>query len=190
MPFKLVNLTSAADASDGAPILEAVIVPNDSLGERGFFIFATGLLAAVAAVDLVMLAIGGWVVALFVAGDAILLLGASVLCRRNLRRSECVRIAGGTVSVARFARRRLVGELHLPVFGLALEREDDPDWGCQRLSLVLRDRRYDVAADLSPDERGVFADHIAGALAVAGGAQRVHRIERLPLMPARAEAAG
>jgi uncharacterized membrane protein len=172
------SLYADAGAPADALVLDIRLEPSDSLGDRGFFVFTTTALSLVMAIDLAL------VVPLFFALDGLCLVAAGLLCRRARRRSERIIVSGGTVRISRFRGHRLIDQQRLPVFGLSIEREDDPDYGCQRVSLILRGKRYDVAADLAPRERENFVDHLIQALEAAGGKPRVHRIKRLPLLAA------
>lgn len=173
---------SPANAGAYAPLFAEDIRPHDSLGDRGFAIFVAVILTGACAIGLVLALAGYTPIALFLIGDIGLLAGAGRLFRRSRRRMERVVIRDGSVVISRFVGERLVDQRRLAVFGLALEREDDPDFGCQRTSLVLRGVRHDVGRDLAPAQRDAFARRLAAALADAGGASTVRRIERPGLL--------
>lgn len=169
-------------ADERAPAFDELLRPHDSLGGRGLSIFTVSLLAGASAIGLMLAASGLWVIALFVVGDQTLLAFAAHLLRKSRRRSERVLIDRGSLVISRYRARRLVDQRRLAIFGLALARESDPDFGCQRLSLVLRGKRYEVAHDLAPDDRDGFACRLADALAEAGGSSAVRRIDRPSLL--------
>lgn len=171
-----------ADAGASAPLFDETIRPHDSLGDRGFAAFVVVILSGACAAGLALALTGYAPIALFLVGDIGLLAGAGYLFRRSRRRAERVVIRDGSVVLSRFVADRLVDQRRLAVFGLALEREDDSDFGCQRTSLVLRGVRHDVGRDLAPAQRDAFAQRLATALADAGGASTVRRIEKPALL--------
>nr|HML30768.1 DUF2244 domain-containing protein [Hyphomicrobium sp.] len=67
-------------------------------------------------------------------------------------------VEDGVINIRRWAFRQSPSELRFACYGLKLIRSDDPDLGCRHLSLALRDKREEIARDLSPSERGPFAD--------------------------------
>ena len=169
-------ISEPADVRSDAPSLDVSLQPHDSLGERGFAIVMVSLLGGASAAGVVLALSGFAVVALFLLADVALLALAFRVFRRSQRRCERIVIECGSVLISRYRAARLVDQRRLAVVGLALEREDDPDFGCQRLSFVLRGRRYDIARDLAPAERDAIASRLADALADAGGASTVRRI--------------
>lgn len=176
-----ISAAEPSSVEDTEPF-DARIVPNDSLGSRGFFIFAAVVLAFLSAVELTLAVLGHWMIAAFFLLDGGFLLIAAFLSRQDMQRSERIVISGGSVCISIFERERLVDQKRLMVFGISVEREDDPDFGCQSLSLVLRGRRYVVAAALAPHERGEFADKLVIAIREAGGCPTVRKIEHPPLL--------
>lgn len=175
-----MNQSECAD--ERTPAFDETLLPHDSLGGRGLAIFTVSLLAVASVTGLILTVSGLWIIALFLIGDLTLLLFAAHLLRKSRKRSERIVIDRGSLVVSRYRAQRLVDQRRLAVFGLSLEREDDPDFGCQRLSLILRGKRYEVAHDLAPEARDAFACRLSNALAQAGGSSMVRRIDRPSLL--------
>jgi len=123
------------------------------------------LAGAVAIVQAPFLAKGYWPVTMFSVID---LLGAmlGIHCFRlsQRERKEEIVVADGTIKVRRWAFRSPVREMEFHCYGLKLVRSDDPDFGCRHLVLSIRERREEIARDLSPSERESFADALTEAL--------------------------
>jgi uncharacterized membrane protein len=186
MPYSL-NRAESAQAGARATLFDAEITPHDSLGRDGFALFVKIVLGVAAAVEAALLAHGSWVIGLFLAFDTGLLLVAFLVFRAETNHERIV-IADGLVSVTRRDRGR-TRQRSLRVFGLALERDDDPDYGCQSLRLRLRAERIEVARDLSPDERARFCARLETALREAGAGAPTSRRVALPLLTERGDAA-
>ena len=69
------------------------------------------------------------------------------------------------------------------IYGLDIEREDDPDYGCLRIALRQRDRRVEIARDLSPVEREQFYSWLINAMHETGGCPRTHRLRWASVLP-------
>lgn len=186
MPF-MISSAAEPEASACAAVFDAEVTPHDSLGVDGFAIFVKAILAALLGIEALLILRGSWVVALYAALDAGLLLLAFKHFRSRPSR-ERVKIGAGVVEVVRHSAGGM-SHRRLRVFGLELERDDDPDYGCLSLRLRLRSERVEVARDLSPDERDRFCGLLEAALRRAGGNPRVTRNLAPPLhAAARGEA--
>lgn len=182
MPFIETSALGADSSPADAPLFDALVEPNDSLGDGGFAVFLIAILAILCIVEMVVLASGAWIVGLFFAGDALFLVLAMKLFRMGRNTSERITIVNGVVRIARHDGKREMTNL-LMVYGLGLERDDDPDYGCLGLWLRLRARRIEVGRDLSPHERAHFGDRLEAALRAAGGRARAERRVRAQLLP-------
>lgn len=71
----------------------------------------------------------------------------------------------------------------MPLYGIQLERMEDPDFGCLELAIVHRGRRDVIAAALSPAERHSFSDALQDTLANHGAPAPLILKHRAPLDP-------
>ncbi|CCB64911.1 MULTISPECIES: DUF2244 domain-containing protein [unclassified Hyphomicrobium] len=136
-----------------------VVVPNQSLSDRGAYMLYGALSGAVAIFQAPFLMRGYWPVTMFSVIDLlgmVFAIHAFRLCQQE-RREEIV-VEDGAVNIRRFAFGKSVRELRLACYGLKLIRSDDPDFGCRRLAFSVRGKREEIARDLSPAERASFAD--------------------------------
>ena len=174
----------AEDAPDDAsPIFDAFVTPNDSLGARGFTYFSIAVVAVACVLALVMFQGFQWIAVGYIAVDGLFLLIAVALFRRSQGRCERVLITNGSVVVVRRDGDRLVDQRRFMIFGLRVETDEDPDFGCLKVCLCQRDRRIEIGRDLSARERALFADGLIRALHVAGGRPRIQRLRRAALNP-------
>ncbi len=181
------SLSVVADPPNGVSVsLDARLVPHDSLGVDGFAVFVIAILAALCLIEGAVILLGHWVIGVFFAFDGLFLLLAVALFRRGRTGAERIVIGGGLVTVTRTRGVKILARTGLRIFGLNIEREDDPDYGCLHVWLRLRQQRVEVARDLSPAERAAFYDRLIAAIRDAGGEPRVYREKRLPLLPAAA----
>jgi uncharacterized membrane protein len=177
----------AAPAAEDAPAVvffDALITPNRSLSDRTHLALIVSLLAIAIAAGLFFVLIGLWFASLFVVMDGVFLAIALKVSRRDLGRSERVRIAGASLHITRTdpAGRAAVSEW--PLWGLAIETVDDPDYGLQSITLCHRARRADCARDLSPAERSNFLAALVAACRQAGFPPRRISLQKLPLLAA------
>jgi len=181
MPFFETTVPGPEWPDGDAPVFDALVEPNDSLGDDGFLLFVIAVLGILGVVEIAILASGCWVVGLFLAGDAAFLLFAMMLFRNRRDMFERITIAGGAIRIAnRIGRKETTRRL--AIFGLSLERDDDPDYGCLGLWLRLRDQRIEIGKSLSHHERTCLGDRLEAAIRAAGGKPRAERRLRAPLL--------
>lgn len=136
-----------------------VVVPNQSLSDRGAFLLYGALSAAVAICQMPFLLKGYWLVTIFSAVDLVgVVLGIHVFRHCQKVRREEIIVEDGVINIRRSAFKKPTSELRFACYGLQLIRSDDPDIGCRHLSLSLRGEREEIARDLSPSERRCFAE--------------------------------
>ena len=111
------------------------------------------------------------------------ILVAMLVFRRNFRRLEHIVVSGGAVVVAYYFQDALIEQRRMMIYGLGIEREDDPDFGCLRVSLRQRDRRIEIGRDLSPFERAHLSDRLVSALRDAGIPPKMRHINHAPFFP-------
>lgn len=158
---------SDASADDEEPIFIARLTPHRSLGARGFRILMAATFVATAALSLPFFLLRAWPIVGFLGLDVAAIYLAFRLNYRAARAYEDFRLTYYELAVSRAnpaGRRR---EWRFAPAFVRFEREDHVEFGPQRLSLVSRGRRLDVARFLGPDEKAEFATRFSRALAIA-----------------------
>ncbi len=145
-----------------------MITPNESF-DRTSHQWLSGFIFAISTVfEAIYIALGLWVVGLFLFLAASGLIGMLSLFRRGLNRQEVVKIADGQVRITRYRRDACVAETTFSPQALSIECDRDPDYGLQRILLRQRDRSVEIARDLSPAERATFLEALKRAMARHG----------------------
>lgn len=166
-----------------APIFRAVLEPNASLSSGGLMVvFIAG--TAVAAIFSLMLVLAGlWLGAVFLVFNTAFLCVALQAARADRVRAEEVVVGREGITITRFNRRRCPVQVErLPLYGLTIHGDVDPDYGLLSVAVGLRHRRIEVARDLGPAERQHFLDALLQAMASAGCPPRQSMSQRLPLL--------
>ncbi len=157
---------SEADPAD--PVLFATrLRPHRSLTQRQFH----GLLLAIAGISAVatlpFVIMGAWPVAGFMGLDVLAVYVAFKASFRAARAYEDVEVTSIQLTLAKVDSRGLRAEWRFNPSWVRLERQDHVEFGTQRLDLVARANRVEVAGFLGPDAKGRFADDLGRALAEA-----------------------
>jgi uncharacterized membrane protein len=151
-----------------APLFEAVITPQRSLGQAGFLV----LMAAVGAVSfiagIVFLAVGAWPVLGFFGLDVLMLYWAFQINYRRAAAYEVVTVTPIELRVRKVTHRGLVREWALNPLWVTLDKITHEDYGIERLFLVSGRRRLPIANYLGPDEKASFAKALLNALRPLG----------------------
>ena len=157
----------AGTAGTEAPIFDARLTPHRSLSPRGFhsLMIATGFASAV--LSLLFYLIGAWPVVGFLGLDVLLLYLAFRSNFRAARAYEDFRLTYFELQFARVGAAGLRREWRFATAWVRLERVDHEEFGLQRLSLINRGRRWDIAKFLGPDQKAEFASELTRALAEA-----------------------
>ena len=147
------------------PVFAAVIRPHRSLGRDAFRVVMTLCCLAMVGASIPFIVLGFWPVGGFFGLD---LLALYVAFRVNYRRAESFEEVVLTPLELLFRRVTHRGERREWRFNplwTKLDRENDEDFGLQKLALVSRGERLVIAGDLSPPERESLADALGKALA-------------------------
>lgn len=157
-----------SDADPADPVLFATrLRPHRSLTERQFH----ALLMSVAGVSFVatlpFVIMGAWPVAGFMGLDVLLVYVAFKSNFRAARAYEDVEVTTIELKLAKVSPKGLRAEWRFNPSWVRLERQDHVEFGTQRLDLVARADRIEVASFLGPDAKGQFADDLGRALAEA-----------------------
>jgi uncharacterized membrane protein len=151
------------------PLFHVYLQPNASLCARGFGILSVVITAIAAGLSALLLGTGLWLGAVFLVFNCGFLILALAMARRDRQRGEELVVEDGHLTIRHFNfRNEPVATQRLPLYGLVLHREMDPDYGLLSLHAGLRQHRVEIARDLSPKERHDVAEALAAALAGNG----------------------
>jgi uncharacterized membrane protein len=148
-----------------APVFAAVIQPHRSLDPRGFRILMILCCLASAAASIPFIVLGFWPVAGFFALDLLVLYIAFQLNFRTGRSFEEVVLTPIELLFRRVSHRGERREWRFNPLWTKIDRQEDEEFGLQRLSLVSRGEQVVIARELSPPERESFAEAFGKALA-------------------------
>lgn len=157
------NEPSTADEQ----IFAARISPHRSLSSGGVRTLLVVFSGASFLLCIPFVLLGAWPVALYLLLDAALFGWALRANRGAARAYETVRLTPVELEVARVTARGAKTEWRFNPFWVRIERHEHEEFGLQRLSLVSRGRRIEIAGFLGPGQKAEFADALAHALAVA-----------------------
>jgi len=171
--FARYNWTMAGSKTtfdDGAddrferPVFSAVIRPHRSLSPQGFrIVMALVCLTSVVA-SLPFVIMGFWPVAGFFGLDFLGLFIAFRISYRQGRAFECLELTPIRLLFRQVSERGEAREWRFNPLWTRLDREDDNEFGLQKLTLASRNEQVVIARDLSPAERETFADAFSRAL--------------------------
>jgi uncharacterized membrane protein len=154
------------DLSDPVPpVFAAIIQPHRSLEPRGFRMLMILSCVATAAASIPFLVMGFWPVAGFFGLDLLALYIAFQISFRTGRSFEEVVLTPIELLFRRVSHRGERREWRFNPLWTTIAREDDAEYGLQRLSLVSRGEQVVIARELSPSERESFAQAFGKALA-------------------------
>lgn len=157
---------SEADPVD--PVLFATrLHPHRSLTQRQFRWLLTGVAAVSTVATLPFVIMGAWPVAGFMGLDVLAVYVAFKASFRSARAYEDVEVTSIQLMLAKVNPRGLRAEWRFNPSWVRLERQHHEEFGTQRLDLVARADRIEVASFLGPDAKGRFADDLGRALAEA-----------------------
>lgn len=148
-----------------------VVTPQLNFSDGTLWITYAGLGLGAVMIQAIALVNGLWPISLFVGLDACALIAGLHVYRlsREQRREE-ITVTPGEVVVRRFAFRRPVREVRVPLAEAGLTRCEDRDNGCRQLRLTSRQGEMEIGRDLSAQERAGFATALAQALRQSGAA--------------------
>jgi uncharacterized membrane protein len=152
-----------ADPAD-RPVFAAVIRPHRSLGRDGFRIVMTLCCLAMVAASIPFVALGFWPVAGFFGLDLLALYIAFLVNFRSARSFEELELTRLHLLFRTVNPRGEAREWRFNPLWTRLDREEDEEFGLQRLALVSRGERVVIARDLSPDERESLSKALSRAL--------------------------
>ena len=147
------------------PVFSAVIRPHRSLSPQGFKVVMVlvCLTSLVASIPFVVM--GFWPVAGFFGLDLVGLYIALRVSFRSGRSFEEVVLTPIELLFRQVSHRGERREWRFNPLWTKIDREDDDEFGLQRLRLVSRGEQVTIAGPLSPPERESFAAALGQALA-------------------------
>jgi uncharacterized membrane protein len=155
------------DHSTDPAIFSATLVPHRSLGSVGFLIVMLVIGGISFAAGMVFLLVGAWPVFGFFGLDVLLVYWAFRVNYRAARAYEQVLVTASELRVRKVSHRGQIVEWTLNPLWTKLDRQVHQEYGIERLSLVSRGRKLDIASFLGPAEKEEFADALATALGEA-----------------------
>jgi uncharacterized membrane protein len=156
---------SPASADCDSPVFAAVITPHRSLGRDGFRILMVLCCIAAMVASIPFIVLGFWPAGGFFGLDVLALYAAFRVNYHRARAFEEVVVTPIELLFRRVTHRGEAREWRFNPLWTKLDREDDDDFGLQKLALVSRGERLLIAGDLSPPERESFAEALGAALA-------------------------
>ncbi len=151
------------DVSQGDAIFDAILAPNRSLPNAGFIAVMTVVLGANFLFGMYFYAIGAWPVIGFCGLDVLAVWLAFKLSYRQGRLRERVRVSEGDMWVARVLPSGHETRWRLQPFwtNVSIQR---PIGHESQVRVTSKGGTLILGAFLSPEERGRFAEALAGAL--------------------------
>jgi uncharacterized membrane protein len=148
-------------------IFAATITPHRSLGSTGFLVVMLCIGGLSFACGVLFLLLGAWPVFGFLGLDVLLIYVAFRANFRAARAYEEVTVTATELTVRKVSHHGIVREWTLNPLWVQLDRIVHEEFGIERLFLVSRGRRLQIAGFLGPDEKASFARALSAALGEA-----------------------
>jgi uncharacterized membrane protein len=148
-------------------IFAATITPHRSLGSAGFLILMLCIGALSFTCGMLFLLLGAWPVFGFLGLDVLLIYVAFRANFRAARAYEEVTVTASELTVRKVSHHGVVREWTLNPLWVRLDRIVHDEFGIERLFLVSRGKRLQIAGFLSPGEKASFASALSAALGEA-----------------------
>jgi len=157
------------DAKDPAAqqIYAVRLHPYRSLSQRNFHILLLIFSAISFVTTIPFVVIGAWPVAGFMGLDVAIFYFAFRANFRAARAYEDVCVTPLELLLAKVSPKGARAEWRFNPIWVRLHREDDAEFGLQKLALVSRGQSVEVAHFLGPDEKATFASGLSHALVEA-----------------------
>jgi uncharacterized membrane protein len=156
------------DSDPAAERIYAVrLTPHRSLTKRNFHILLMVFSAMSFTVTLPFVYIGAWPVAGFMGLDVALFYFAFRANFRAARAYEDVHVTPLELMLAKVSAKGVKAEWRFNPYWVRLHKEDDAEYGVQRLALVSRGESIEIGQFLGPEEKARVATGLARALAEA-----------------------
>jgi uncharacterized membrane protein len=156
-----------APRSDETPLLTVRLSPHRSLDRRGVRVLLGATFVVSALFSLPFYLMGAWPIVGFLGLDVAALYFAFRASSRSAQAYEDFHLTYFELLFARVSPRGARREWRFNPSWVRLERIDHEEFGPQRLSLLSRGRRWEIAKFLGPDQKAEFATTLTRALAAA-----------------------
>ena len=147
-----------------AQIFAARLAPHRSLNRRQFHTLLMVFSGCLVVPCLPFVILGAWPVVGFMGLDLALFYFAFRASFRQASAYEDVRLTPLELSLAKVSARGVRREWRFAPGFVRLEKDEHEEFGVQRLDLVSRGRRVEVASFLGPDAKADFAKDLTRAL--------------------------
>jgi uncharacterized membrane protein len=149
------------------PLFSTRLHPHRSLTQRNFLVLMMAFSGCAFFSSLPFVIVGAWPVAGFMGLDVLIFYLAF---RANFRAAgayEDVRVTPVELLIAKVSARGARREWRFNPSWVRLEREELEEFGTQKLAVISRGRRLEIASFLGPDAKADLADGLNRALAQA-----------------------
>jgi uncharacterized membrane protein len=148
-------------------IFSARLTPHRSLTRNNVRLLLVVLGLASLFTSLPFIVMGAWPVAGFMGLDVALIYVAFRTSFRDARAYEDVTVTPLELHLAKVTAKGARADWRFNPSWVRLEKEEDEEFGLQRLSVASRGSRVEVAHYLAPDDKARFASELSRALAEA-----------------------
>lgn len=149
-------------------VFSAVIVPHRSLSPLGFRVLMGFIILAITLTSIPFFIIGAWPIIGFLGLDLVLIYAAFRYNNATARAYEEIFLSRIQLLFRSVNwRGRVKQEACFNPLWTRIERDEDPDFGTEKVEIVQGRSRIEVARALGREERGAFADAFQKALATA-----------------------
>jgi uncharacterized membrane protein len=160
-------MTAGNSFDDEPALFSALLTPHRSLSRTGFFVLMAFVCVVSFVAGLVFLSMGAWPVFGFFGLDAFAIWWAFKVNFHRAAAYEEISVTPSALHVRRVTHLGHLSEWTFNPLWVRLDVEADEEFGVQRLALVSRGRRLDIASFLGSDEKHSFARALVGAINTA-----------------------
>lgn len=157
-------MTQGNDLTGEPTLFSAILTPHRSLSASGFVI-VMALIGGVSFISgMAFLLMGAWPVFGFFGLDVLLVYLAFRANYRAANAYEQISVTPSELRVRKVSHRGRISEWTFNPLWVKLDSKVHPEFGMERLFLVIRGRKLPIATFLPPDEKESFAEALAMAL--------------------------
>lgn len=158
-----MDQTAAPDMT----LFSARITPHRSLSHANFRLLLMVFAGAAFFTALPFVFLGAWPVMGFMGLDVVLFYWAFRVNYRDARAYEDVSVTPLELHLSKVSAKGARADYSFNPLWVRLEKEEDEEFGLQKLAVASRGARVEVARDLDPDRKAIFARDLSSALAEA-----------------------
>ncbi|MDX7954060.1 DUF2244 domain-containing protein [Lichenihabitans sp. Uapishka_5] len=146
------------------PLFQRRIRPHRSMSAAQVRVMLVFVAIGGIVTSLPFVLIGAWPVAGFFGLDVLMVYLAFRASFSSARAYEDIRVTALDLSLRKVSPRGITREWRFNPVWVRLDRHEHPDFGTQRIELIARGDRVEVAGFLGPDAKAEFADGLGAAL--------------------------